>query len=188
MSFLTLFSRKYTLSNIHGQPAGRLSRQTEYMHWLLQHSFQIMYIRPATRGPCWLTSLLKHRWGRYTFGIVSLITTYTYVLLRSASKDNPWNEVSIFQLGLKSVVFLQSCGGMLQAKFKFLMEPKRYVAKPKNKTSRNHRGFQKFFHSFTSVQSSPTVLPLHQIYPCCLWISCRASPSFVTKVLVLQFL
>ena len=25
--------------------ADRLSRQTEYMHWLLQHSFQIMYIR-----------------------------------------------------------------------------------------------------------------------------------------------
>ena len=127
MSFLTLFSKKYTLSNIHGQPADRLSRQTEYMHWLLQHSFQIMYIRPATRGPCWLTSLLKHRWGRYTFGIVSLITTYTYVLLRSASKDNPWNEVSLFQLELKSVLFPQSCG-MLQAKFKSVMEPKNDVA------------------------------------------------------------
>ena len=91
----------------------------------------------------------------------SSITTYSatstptsYILLRSPSKDNPWNEVPIFHFGLKSVVFPQSCG-MLQAKFNSIMEPKSDMAKPRNKTSRNHLRFQKFFHAFTSVQSSP---------------------------------
>ena len=97
-----------------------------------------------------------------------------YILKRSASKDNPWNEVSLFQLELKSVLFPQSCG-MLQAKFKSVMEPKSDVAKSSYKTSRNHRSFRKCFYYFISVQSSPSVLPLHQIYPCCLWISCHAS-------------
>ena len=150
-----------------------------------------LYIRPATRCPCWPTSLLKHRWGPYTFGIAPLITSYTYVLhpfkISYKRQSMKWSFYisTRAEVSCVSTILRRNAPGKVQVCY----GAKEWCDQVQcDKTSRNHRGFQRFFHSFTSVQSSPSVLQLHQIYPCCLWVSCYASPSFVTKVLVLQFL